>query len=668
MDPSAPFKPLFARVVFPTPVDRVFDYTVPPELQGAIAPGSRVWAPFGRERRALGVVVDLANATALPAGTVVKPLLETPDPEPHLDADALALARWTADRWFCSWGEAVFAFLPLGKKKIPRRLPAETAPPAPARAPFAPTPDQQRAVTALEGALAGTGPRSFLLWGDSASGKTEVHLHAAQAALNQGKSVLYLVPEIGLTPQTEAHLRGWFGPLVGVWHSEISPGARVRLWGDLRRGRRRVLLGARSAVLAPLPHLGLAVVDEEHDPSYKQDTAPRYHARDLAREKARRAGAVLVLSSATPSLESLDASRRGESVLLRMDHRVADRPRPRVHLVDMRARSWYLSDELLAALKDRLARKEQSFLFLNRRGYAPQFSCRACGWEAVCPQCDVRFVFHKTSSGEDLRCHRCFHRVSPPPRCPACGGTALRPRGRGTQRVCADLRALFPAADILRWDSDATAGREGHARAHADVAQGRADVVVGTRAIAQGLDFPRVTLVGVLDADRSLGFPDFRAAERTFQLLAQVAGRAGRADRPGEVFLQTHCPDHHALQTALTLDYAAFAETELAFRREMGYPPFARLVHALSRSRREEAAEQGAESLLRWLEERDFSPGVALLGPAPSFRKKRAGWTQWQVIVKCSNDDIPAVRAALKAFTPPPGVALAVDVDPEELD
>jgi primosomal protein N' (replication factor Y) len=366
---------------------------------------------------------------------------------------------------------------------------------------------------------------------------------------------------------------------------------------------------------------------------------------------------------------------------------VGDRPFPKVTVVDMRKeRGWYISDALARALKDRLAKGEQSLLFLNRRGFATQVVCPACGWEGRCPRCKVSLVYHKYEAKDgdqdglfaqadagsmSLRCHTCDHRQAFPERCPACNGDVIRHRGRGTQRVEEDLKQLFPAARLLRWDRDTTQRKAAHHRAFQAVRSESVDIVVGTQMIAQGLDFPRVTLGGVLDADRSLRFPDFRAGERAFRLLSQVAGRVGRSDgsrneSPGEVILQTRYPEHYAVKAAQAFDYDAFAEQELAFRREMEYPPFVRLASALVRSKDEAKAEKAAMAFVEHMES-GLPPGARVLGPAPAFHHHREGYVQWQVVLKAPGDAMPGLLALAKGYDVPGGAALTVDVDPEDL-
>jgi primosomal protein N' (replication factor Y) len=435
------------------------------------------------------------------------------------------------------------------------------------------------------------------------------------------------------------------------------------------------VLGARSALFVPLPKLGLIVVDEEHDPSYKNETTPHYHARETALEKARLHGAVIILGSATPSMESRQQSIDGKLRRINLHQRAVAHPPPRVKIINMVGTHWYLSNPLLEAIQERLNRGEQSLLFLNRRGFATYVLCSACGWEARCPQCEVTLVHHKLTasagtaldgtSSDELRCHLCSYQIPLPRTCAPCGKETIKIRGRGTQRVCADLQKLFPTARILRWDRDTTSHRRGHADAFQAINSHSVDIVVGTQMIAQGFDFPRVTLAGILDGDRSLRFPDFRAGERTFQLLAQVAGRAGRGDVPGDVFLQTRDPDHYAIRAAAGLDYNAFADEELSFRRDMSYPPYVRVALLLVRSRKTQAAEKAAESLMNHLEGIGFPSDIQILGPAPSFHKKREGFTEWQVMVKAPGARLDDVLSVVRNFPTPKNASLAIDVDPE---
>jgi len=675
-----------AEVAFPLPVPQTFDYLIPPTLQGALRPGQRITAPFGHRGAQVGVVLKICRKdTSQRPSAALKSLLTAVDPIPALSEKDILLARRLSTRYFCSIGQAIFCVLPIGKHLPPKRpkVSASAATAATAQK-FTLTPDQQNACEKIIPRVEQGGFHPMLLWGVAASGKTEVYLRAIEAALKKGNSALYLVPEIGLTPQVEALLRGRFGDLVEVWHSEIARGDRWRTWENALAGKCRVLLGPRSAVFVPLQNLGLVVMDEEHDPSYKEDSAPRYHAREVALEKGRLHGVPVILGSATPSMESYRRALEGEIALVEMSHRVFDRPAPDVRAADMRRRGGkLLSPELAESIAERLARKEQCLIFLNRRGFSTYVTCAACGWEARCPRCAVSLVFHKaqapmkpggellpaaTKNPNDLHCHYCGYGMPLPERCPRCRSAEIQLKGRGTQKIVSELALWFPQARFLRWDRDTTRKKGAHTEAFDAVRLETVDIIVGTQMIAQGLDFPAVTLVGVLDADRTLRFPDFRAGERTFQLLTQVAGRAGRAEKPGIVFLQTRSPDHYAVRAALRLDYKTFAEEELKFRREMEYPPYKRLVQILLRGKTAERVEHAAEELMRWIEERsDWPKEVEPLGPAPSFYVLRAGLTQWQVLLKGPENVMELALSALRDYKPPKLVSLLVDADPEEL-
>jgi primosomal protein N' (replication factor Y) len=530
------------------------------------------------------------------------------------------------------------------------------------------TQDQARALGELLEAVAGGAFKPFLLHGVTGSGKTEVYFRAVEAALARGRGAILLVPEIGLTPMLVRAARGRFGATVSVLHSELSTGERHDEWWRIREGEARVVVGARSAVFAPVPELGLIVVDEEHDSSYKQDESPRYHGRDVAVMRARLEACPVVLGSATPSVESTANARSGKYRELRLPQRIAAQGLPQVEIVDRRAvlragGEAILSPPLREALAARLARREQSLLLLNRRGYATSLLCRECGQEAMCPNCSVSLTLHRT--GRLARCHYCAHEVATPETCPSCHGAYLRLTGYGTEKVAEAVAGAFPAARVERLDRDRASRRGVLAQTLAAFEQGQLDILVGTQMIAKGHDFPRVTLVGVVDADVGLGIPDFRSAERTFQLLTQVAGRAGRGDTAGEVILQTHMPDHYALVHACAQDYDAFYERELEFRRTMGYPPVAALVNLILRAADEQKGRDAVAALGATLRARAHGR-YRVLGPARAPLARLRQEHRFQILLKGQRKAMrEAVRAALVARygeTRWPGVA--VDVDP----
>ena len=541
------------------------------------------------------------------------------------------------------------------------------------------TEHQQQALDRICGAVAAARFEVFLLHGVTGSGKTEVYLRAIERTLQAGRQAIVLVPEISLTPQMVSRFRAHFGSQVAVYHSGLSAGERYDAWRRMQDGTCRIAVGARSAVFAPLENVGLIVVDEEHVDSYKQTEAqPRYHARDVAIMRGQRAGAVVLLGSATPSLESFQNAHRGKYIGCTLPHRVDGLPLPPVEIVDMcrekREENWSIfSRTLVDKISRRLERGEQIILFLNRRGFSTCIRCQECGFTMTCPHCDVTLTYH--SQDLTVKCHYCGYRRKAPDVCPDCGGQNIRFRGTGTQRVEDELAERFPAARVLRMDRDTTRRKGAHLRILQRFREGRADILLGTQMIAKGLDFPRVTLVGVLMADVGLNMPDFRSAERTFQTITQVAGRAGRSALGGEVVVQTHAPGENAIQMAREHDYDAFAGHELAGRRPLGYPPFGKLQLWLFSStdpdRAESAAEKASGILRRQAGQRNLDQ-VQILGPAPAPLKRIRGQHRWQLLLK--GPSAAALRKLARAvmdessrWPPWPGVRVRIVVDPVEM-
>ncbi|MCZ6916383.1 MAG: primosomal protein N' [Gemmatimonadetes bacterium] len=505
--------------------------------------------------------------------------------------------------------------------------------------PATPSDDQRRAIQAILELPPGG---AAMLFGVTGSGKTLVYLEAMRAEVSRGRGAIVLVPEIALTPQTIARVRGVFGDAVAVLHSALSDGERADAWRALVTGKRRVVVGARSAVFAPVQDLSIIVVDEEHDSSYKNGEFPRYHARDVAMCRARLEGARLVLGSATPSLETWAARERIRVVSL--PRRVAAQPLPPVALVDMRTAArvadsgavpW--SETLDGAVRDRLARHEQIILLLNRRGFAHFLQCVACGDVLECPSCSVALTVHRTPAG--LRCHYCGFSRGFPPRCEVCGGETQRTRGAGTQLLERWLAERFPDARLARMDADTTATKWSHRRILDAFARHEIDLLFGTQMIAKGLDFPGVTLVGVVDADTGLYLADFRAAERTFQLIAQVAGRAGRGPAGGEVLVQTRVPTHYALTAAARHDYEGFAKQELAERRSPPYPPYHALINVVVSGTSENRVAGAAGQVADWLRAlvAETAPAADVVGPAPAPLARIKGRWRWHMILRCED-------------------------------
>ena len=546
-----------------------------------------------------------------------------------------------------------------------------------------PTPDQRAALELLLARLAEKKPRPVLLHGITGSGKTLVYVELLRRVLDRGRTAIVLVPEISLTPQTVTRFRAAFGDLVAVLHSGLSDGERYDQWRLLRAGKKRIVVGARSALFAPLPDLGVIVVDEEHDSSYKQSEAPRYHARDLAVVRAGMAGAVCVLGSATPALESWVNVERGKFAVARLPERVGGGRLPQVRVVDLRelrrqldedrvrGEGSILSPPLVDAVRERLRRKEQVILLLNRRGYANFVQCHECGDVRSCAHCSVSLTFHRV--GGRLLCHHCRYEEAAPERCGRCAGRDLSYRGIGTEQVERVVAETFADARIARMDVDTTSGKWAHHEILGRVERGEVDVLMGTQMIAKGLDFPRVTLVGVINADVGIHLPDFRASERTFQLLSQVAGRAGRSVLEGEVIVQTSLPEHYAIQAALAHDYEGFAERELAERRRPAYPPWVRLANVVLSSPDPEAAAAAAERAVAWLSPRLSPSGpraVEVVGPAPAPIERLHGRWRWHFLLRTASAAAltEACRTLVEGFSPAGAdVRIALDRDPVAL-
>lgn len=630
-----------------------------------------------------------ARRVASPTEQVARATAATSDPTKLRGQAALVLAHLRAmgpapiarlEETFGNARAAVKRLTALGLVEVEARAKERGAlftEAAAIEAPPEPTEAQATAVARLDAAFDAEpgAQRAFLLFGITGSGKTEVYLRAIAACLARGRGALMLVPEIALTPQLVGRFRARFGDDVSVVHSALSDADRHRMWQRLRRGEVKVAIGARSALFAPVPDLGLVVVDEEHDGSFKQEEGVRYHARDMALLRAHRAGAVAVLGSATPSLESVELGRRGKLEVLRLPARAAATAQlPEVKLVDLRkakpgpGNDRRLSAPLVDALRETVAAGEQAIVFLNRRGFAPSVVCTSCGATEACRACSVSLTFHRGRGGGTVRCHYCGFEDGLPALCSSCGAPALSLEGLGTEKLEETIAALVPGARVARLDRDVATGTQ-VAKVLDAVRRGEIDVLVGTQMVTKGHDLPRVTLVGVVNADAALSLPDFRAAERGFQLLVQVAGRAGRAERPGRVLVQTRKPEHAALRFAAKHDVEGFLEVELEDRREVGYPPFARLGLVRLEAMDESAARRAGEVLAAVAKGHpEVRAGrVEVIGPAPAPLERLRGRYRFRIMVRgAERGPVRAVlhRIAHALRDVPNAVRAVIDVDP----
>jgi primosomal protein N' (replication factor Y) len=536
--------------------------------------------------------------------------------------------------------------------------------------------EQAFALAKISDALAAPeNAKPILLHGVTGSGKTEIYLQAIRLALERGRSAIVLVPEISLTPQTVERFKSRFAEMhevVAVLHSHLSEGERHDEWHKIHLGRARIVIGARSAVFAPLKDVGLIIVDEEHETTYKQEEAPRYHARDVAVVRAKMEKCAVVLGSATPSLESYHNATIGKYDLALLTQRVDDQQMPLMRIVDLRRErrkekiAPILSEKLSQAIADRLKKREQTILFLNRRGFSTSLLCSNCGEARNCPNCSVALTFHRHMAR--LSCHLCGHTAAVPKKCPECGKDALIYAGFGTEKVESTVSHLFPKANVRRMDADSMTRKEAYRETLRNFRAGKIDILVGTQMIAKGLHFPNVTLVGIINADLALHLPDFRAGERTFQLLTQVAGRAGRGDRPGEVFVQTYTPFSPSIQFARHHDFAGYFQQELEFREHCDFPPFKHAILITVRSAHEGRAKLSAETLVRRLKE-SLGPGFMLSDATPAPLEKLQGQFRFHILVR--GEAVMRlsrlVRETLEKLPLPKDVVATVDIDPYQL-
>lgn len=635
------------------------------------------------------------NVAAAKHAEILQLLLDEGDPVTTADLTkrvnvSVSLLRTLERRGFLHITRAEAIRNPLGSEPIA------------ATQPFQLNPAQSMAFSEIQSILAAQAmetassgvperPPTFLLHGVTGSGKTEVYMQAMTEVLGKGKSVIVLVPEISLTPQAASRFVGRFGERVALLHSRLSDGERYDQWHRIRKGEADIVIGPRSAVFAPVKELGMLIIDEEHSDSYKSDTVPRYHARDVAQKRGELAKCPVLLGSATPSLESFHRAKNGSYRLLSLPDRVLDRKMPDVYIVDMRTElkkgnRTIFSDVLRSSIEERLENEEQIILFLNRRGHSTYVFCRTCGYVERCENCSISLTFHFET--KRLVCHHCGDKRPTHPACPQCGSPAIRYFGLGTESVEQEVRKAFPRARVKRFDADSTTRKNAHQQILGTFEQGEIDILIGTQMVSKGLDFPNVTLVGVIAADTSLNLPDFRASEQTFSLLTQVAGRSGRAELEGKVVIQTYMPEHYCISAAQQHDYLGFYAREVAARGELRYPPFSHVGTLLLRGKDEKQVETAAhavgDQLQIWqsdrasaaqIEEKKQSVGgteVEILGPAPAPLSKIEGKFRWHLLLR--SNSVERISQLLKHLTDEPPVAIksnaiefVIDIDPTSI-
>ncbi|MFH1062332.1 MAG: primosomal protein N' [Candidatus Omnitrophota bacterium] len=664
----------FIQVAINLPLNDIFDYSVPLALQDSVQVGKRVWIPF-RNRTIVGFIVGTSNATEIPRTKDIKSVI---DQEPILSKEILELTRWMADYYLCSWGEAIDAAIAMPFKKGKTSIkPRKISQPMPGidfsqkASNHILSSDQNKALSRIKQHLQKTDFAVFLLHGITASGKTEVYFGAIQAALNQGKDVLVFIPEIALTPQTVQRFTEKFSQeKVALVHSRLSAGEKFIQWQRIKTGQAKIVIGPRSAIFSPLKNLGLIIIDEEHENTYKQEDTPRYHLVNTAIKRAQIAKAAVILGSATPCLESNYAAKTKEYELIELPERIKGSELPAVQVVDMRDQSIrtkrlpilskVLEDNIGRCLKNR----EQIIIFLNRRGFSTFVNCAKCGYVLRCPKCNLALVYH--ADHKNLVCHYCNYTQQAVQICPECNGNYINYAGTGTQKVESELRRVFPQARIERMDSDSMRKKTAHFEILDDFKTRKIDILVGTQMLAKGLDFPNVTLVGVISADISLNLPDFRASERTFSLLTQVAGRAGRGETAGKVIVQTYTPEHYAIQCAIEHDYHGFYAKEIEFRKQLNLPPFSHLISLVLRSKEEKALILAAESFGQQLKIKTKDRNISIIGPLPMPIAKLKGYFRWGMLLNTSDvlSTNGLIRQVLKTSKLSAKIKIAIDVDP----
>lgn len=693
-------------VVVPLPIYKALTYILSEDTLPPLK-GTRVLVPVSR-RNMVGVA--WGTPAEKPASVDLKKVKRILDQEPILPESLTSFLEWTSSYYFYPIGKVIAEALPPGLLSARNRRISQISNGLPKsrdcrpeflswptkEVPFHLTKEQKKVFNSICDALATRSYHPILLHGVTGSGKTEIYLQAAKQCVRQNRRVLILVPEIAMTTQAVGWFVARFGEEVTVLHSGLAEAQRRDQWFRIKKGESRIVVGTRSAIFAPLSDIGLIVVDEEHDPSYKQSEKFRYQTRDMALLRGRMSDATVILGSATPSVSSFRNAISGKYQLITMAKRVAKRSLPRVVVVDRRkkekedqhhklksARPGWLSKELKDAIKDTLERREQVLLFLNRRGFATYVFCPDCGHVFRCPHCEVTLTWHRQNKRADnksdgvLRCHYCGMESAALPVCPQCKGQAVKTFGYGTERIAVDLEEIFPGARIARLDRDTVRARRHMEEIILDFRKGCLDILVGTQMITKGHDFPGLTLVGILCADLSLNFPEYHATERTFQLLAQVAGRAGRGEGQGRVLIQTWLPDHYVLDCVTTHDFNAFYEKESKFRKALGYPPYGRLINVRFSGRKKAQVfdttgnvARLAKNLAKGIKNTSGSQ-VEVLGPVPAPRAKIKDRYRCQILLKSSSlSDLRALCTGLlskKADMVPYSVRMEVDVDPYSL-
>jgi len=661
------------EIAVPVPLNKIFHYLPPKDVPAEEIVGKRVKVQFGKRMTtgyALAVCDNAGSEAGSKAAFELKEISSVIDPAPVITGEAILLAQHISENYICSLGEALACVIPVSmqapkRKSEKLKVKSENNPHVVELTSY-----QQSAVDSINQNIDKNEYESFLIHGITASGKTEVYLNCMEHALKQGKSAIMLIPEISLTAQFVNIVEKRFGGAVGIWHSGISNLEKYKLFIRAKSGEIKVMLGARSAVFAPFEKLGLIIIDEEHEHTYKQEQKPSYDAREVAKWRALYHDAVVVLGSATPSLESFKEAADGKIKLIEMPERIDKRNLPEVKILSLKNKAYggsLFMNESIDAISKALAKKEQVIVFLNRRGFSPSIMCKKCESVYQCPNCSISMVYHRNP--DILKCHYCGETKKLPVVCPVCKSREIVVFGSGTQKAEDELKKTFPNAKIFRLDGDTASSRETYEKAYKGIKTGEYDILLGTQMIAKGFDFPRVSLVCVVDADTSLYLPDFKSSERTFQLITQVAGRCGRGETAGNVIVQTRYPEHYAIVHAKTHDFVSFYKAETEYRKKLFYPPYCDVAKISIRSRDEKKASADSEKLFSILEKavKEKALPLKLLGPAPAYIAKLHNTFRRHIIIKGSNRSILKLAEFLNDFKASSGTQIGMEMMPSDL-
>ena len=657
---------MYVKVVFNLPIDKILTYKKPDEINDSLV-GCRVIAPI-RGKNNKGIVIE--EIDSVEGNYQIHPIKARIDLEPICSNKEFELAKWMSNYYHSSFGEALFAALPVGtpakKEKKAQPIPAKQKPYLKLNE------EQETVLRKINESIESKEPKTFLLHGVTGSGKTEVYLQAIKKVVDMGKQAIVILPEISLTPQTIKRFAERFQGKIAVLHSKLSPNAKYRYWQMIKKDEIKIVIGARSAIFSPTPNLGIIVIDEEHETSYKSNDTPRYHARQIAFYRKKQENATLLLGSATPSIESFYYAKTGKIELLTLNKRAASVNMPEVKILDLKHEKKsdifpMITQKLVEEINNKLELKEQIILFLNRKGYAPIVSCSHCGKVLECPNCSVSLTYHKKKNV--VMCHYCGYTQFLEELCDECKIGHYERIGSGTEKVEENLNTLFPNAVIERVDQDTIGGTKNYEKIFKRFSDGEIDILIGTQMIAKGLDFPNVTLVGVLFADMSLHIPDFRSAERTFNLITQVAGRSGRGSKKGMVYIQTYSPNHYSIECAKNHDYISFYNNEIEKRKSpLNYPPFSRLIRLVIRGTNETNVENDANIIADILRVsiHEHSDKILILGAVPCTISKLNKYYRWNILIKTpSHTLLKGFFSKLNDnFTAQKGNYIEIDIDP----